>query len=225
MSYYKSQLSATFMDSKTHGVGTELLIVEGESAAQSVAAVRDENTQAVLPLKGKPLNAWKASAQKVAESALFIQLAQALGLATPIAMIPKELSMLRFERIVLLFDPDADGIHIGALVLLYFKRWLPDLLSAQRVHMVRAPMFALQCVDKETGELTTHYAYTPEYAQLLQKDLQSKGLTLQNKHNYRGLGSIPPEVLRETCVAPATRHAHVVTAQEMQVVAEVFGGV
>jgi DNA gyrase subunit B len=225
MSYYKSQLSAKLMDSAKHGAGTELLIVEGESAAMSVAAVRDAPTQAVLPLQGKPLNAWKAPAPKVAESPLFMQLAQALGLATPIALIPNDVKLLRFERIVLLFDPDADGIHIGALVLLYFKRWLPDLLTAQRVHMVRAPMFALQCADAQTGEASTHYAYTPEYAQLLQKDLESKGLVLLSKHSYRGLGSIPPEVLRDTCVAPATRHAHVVTAQEMQAVAEVFGGV
>ncbi len=230
MSTRFSQARAKFVDCQLHGAGTgaELLLVEGDSAQSSVLAVRDERTQAVLPLQGKPLNAWVANAAKVEQHILFQQLAPALGLAKPTAMTEAESAALRFERIVLLFDPDADGIHIGALMLLYFKRWLPALLSTGRVWMVRAPMYELVAHDG-----TVHHAYNPTQCQQLTQALREAANTdteadptapkLQVQ-TMRGLGSIAPSVLRQLCVDPATRAAHRVDEREMLAVVEIFGG-
>lgn len=226
MGYYRGQASAMLLDSQQHGPEAELLLVEGESAAQSVAAVRQSLRQAVLPLQGKPLNAWRASERKVAESPLFGQLAQALGLSGATAHAGGDvLPDLRFARLVLLFDPDADGIHIGALVLLYLQRWLPQLLREERVWMVRPPLGAVRWTDGETGEILLQQAYTqPQLPLLRQQALESGGLDVQ-QFVYRGLGSLPQQVLFNTCVQAGTRHAHVVRETDLRAVIEVFGGV
>lgn len=226
MGYYRGQASAMLLDSQQHGPEAELLLVEGESAAQSVAAVRQSLRQAVLPLQGKPLNAWRASERKVAESPLFGQLAQALGLSGATAHAGGDvLPDLRFARLVLLFDPDADGIHIGALVLLYLQRWLPQLLREERVWMVRPPLGAVRWTDGETGEILLQQAYTqPQLPLLRQQALESGGLDVQ-QFVYRGLGSLPQQVLFDTCVQAGTRHAHVVRETDLRAVIEMFGGV
>ena len=103
----------------TPGCGSELFIVEGDSAAKSVRRLCNMQLQAVVPMQGKPLNAYKAKSQAVASNKLYQTLLQALGCESLAA--PK---LLRYDRIIFLFDPDADGIHIGALMLLFFYRWL-----------------------------------------------------------------------------------------------------
>ncbi|MDO5653711.1 MAG: toprim domain-containing protein [Brachymonas sp.] len=223
--YYRSQASAQLINSQEHGVHAELLLVEGESAARSAAQVRNAGVQAVLPLQGKPLNAWKATATKVQASPLYGQLAQALGLPGPTEPLAETaLPQLQFGRLVLLFDPDADGIHIGALVLLYLQRWQPVLLQQQRVVMVRPPMGAMQTVDAETGEITHQNAYSPEHLRALQQAMAPENAPFTQTQVYRGLGSMPPDVLRKTCIDPDTRQAHAVTEQEMQQVVDIFGG-
>ncbi|PNS08902.1 toprim domain-containing protein [Solilutibacter silvestris] len=193
-----SQAQAKFADSTTHGAGCELILVEGDSAARSVVAVRDARTQAVLPLQGKPLNAWRADAAKVRDNILYRQVAQALGLPDAILSEPANgPQAMRFERVVLLFDPDADGIHITALMLLYFARWLPELLERGQVWVVRPPMFTL--TDAATGEIVQ--AYSPAHRDALRA---SMGGDVQC-HRHLGLGSLPPELLRRTCVDPRTR--------------------
>ena len=224
MGYYRGQASAVLLDSQQHGEQAELLLVEGDSAAQSVAAVRQSLRQAVLPLQGKPLNASRASERKVAESPLYQQLAMALVLEGATAHADgAALPTLRFARLMLLFDPDADGIHIGALVLLYLQRWLPQLLREERVWMVRPPLGAVRWTDGETGEILLQQAYAqPQLQQLRQLALERGGLDVQ-QFVYRGLGSLPQQVLFEACVQPATRHAHVVRESDLRAVIDVFG--
>ena len=218
--YYKGQSSARLQDSTQRGNGTELLVVEGESAARSVAAVRHAQLQGVLPLQGKPLNAWQATEARVLASQLYQQLADALGLPNAV----QQGDAPRYEKLLLLLDPDADGIHIGALLLLYLWRWQPQLILQQRVWMVRAPMVSLEMLDADTGEISFHHAYTPAHARELQQHRESQGLALRMRHGYRGLGSLPSELLHDSCVHPDTRQASVVTPDEVQLVIEVFGG-
>ena len=111
----RSQAGMTLIESQRHGAGCELFLVEGESAAGAVAAVRDARTQAVLACQGKPLNAWRATPARVAAYPLYPQLASALGWSSVVDS--SATAAPRFERVMLLFDPDADGIHIGALLL------------------------------------------------------------------------------------------------------------
>ena len=219
------QSRARLADCAVHGPGSgaELFIVEGESAAAAVAAVRRARAQAVLPLQGKPMNAWRASADKVRAHALYAQLAQALGIADATALETagdEALAALRFERLVLLFDPDADGIHIGALALMYLQRWAPALLVGGRVVMVRAPMFLLRTGDD--GKSAVHCAYTPDHCRELAIRLTAEHGGAPQVQAVRGLASLAPDQLGHWCVEPATRTAHVVTPADAVAAAALF---
>ena len=229
-----SQARAKLTDCQDHGPGSgaELILVEGDSAASSVGAVRDPRCQAVLPLQGKPLNAWTAFEAKVAQNILFKQLAQALGLAAPTAWPEGAPAALRFERVVLLFDPDADGIHIGALMVLYFQRWLPRMIANGQLWLARAPMFEIEAPTdlrskglRENNAAAFQYAYNPVHCRQLVDHLKAKSSSAEVRvRAFRGLGGISPEVLRERCVHPATRVAHALGAADVQGVVAVFGG-
>ena len=223
---HRFQASAKLIDSQQHGAGCELFLVEGDSAAGAVAAVRDARTQAVLPLQGKPLNAWRASPARVAAYPLYPQLAGALGLPSPTDSAAADGSALRFERLLLLLDPDADGVHIGALMLLYLKRFAPALLAQERVWMVRAPAAGLRVAARDSGETEDVWVDTPEQARALRERAaaQAEHWLVLRDWGFRGLASLPPEVLRATCVDPATRRADAVTPAQLQAVIDVFGG-
>ena len=217
--------NAKLMDCRDHGAGSgaELLLVEGDSAMASVCAVRNERTQAVLALQGKPLNAWQAPAARVAQHAQYQLLAQALGVApaAPSSDAAAGQRQLRYERVVLLFDPDADGIHIGALLVLYVQRWLPLLIQQQQLWQVRAPMFEL--VSPAGGEVMQ--ADNPVHCQSLSTRMAlAAGGARPRVLAYRGLGSVAPDVLRSRCVDPASRSGHAVGAADVQAVVDVFGG-
>ena len=222
----RAQAHLSLADSQRHGAGCELFLVEGESAGGAVTVVRDARTQAVLPLQGKPLNAWRAAPARVAAYPLYGQLAAALGLPSPTVGAALDAGALRFERLMLLFDPDADGIHIGALSLLYLERFAPALIAQGRVWTVRAPMAGLRVAALDTGETEDVWAYTPEQARALRERAaaEPERWRVLRDWGFRGLASLPPEVLRSTCVDPATRRADVVTPAQVQQVIEVFGG-
>ncbi len=216
-----SQARAKLADCELHGAGTgaELILVEGDSAQDSVLAVRDVRTQAVLPLQGKPLNAWSASQAKVEQHVLFQQLARVLGLASPLALPDGGIAAMRFKRVVLLFDPDADGIHIGALVQLYFARWLPSVVEAGMLWLCRAPMYEL--VDAN-GVL--HHALTPDHRQRIEHSLRTTAETpALMVRALRGIGGFAPDTLRRLCVDPATRLARVLTPRDVQDAIDLFG--
>jgi DNA gyrase subunit B len=213
--------NAKLVDCDMHGAGSgaELFLVEGDSALASVAAVRNDKTQAVLALQGKPLNAWTATQTRVAQHAQYALFASALGLGSPTAMDAQALANLRFERLCLLLDPDADGIHIGALLLLYLQRWLPLLISCGRVLMLRAPMFELVC--PVTGDV--QHADNPLQRQRLSTAMTATSGTAPRVLAHRGLGSIAPEVLRSRCVDPVTRLTQVIGQADVDAVIAVFG--
>ncbi len=101
---------------------------------------------------------------------------------------------LRFDRIVFLFDPDADGIHIGALMLLFFYRWLRPVLDEGHLYVIRAPLFEIATPDRSTIQL----GYTEEeYRETLRRSCDATGL---KKQRYRRLGSINEDVLYRSCV-------------------------
>jgi DNA gyrase subunit B len=224
-----SQSRAKLVDCQDHGPGSgaELFLVEGDSAASSVVAVRDPRRQAVLPLQGKPLNASAALEAKVAQHVLFQQLAQALGLAAPTGWLEGQPEALRFERVVLLFDPDADGIHIGALMVLYFQRWLPRLIANGHLWLARAPMFEIEVPVQlqNEGDAAFQYAYNPVHCRQLVEHLRAQSNQSEVRvRAFRGLGGLAPELLRDRCVNPATRMAHALGPADVQGVVEVFGG-
>jgi DNA gyrase subunit B len=219
------QARASLFDCAQHGSDAELFLVEGESAAASVAAIRDPACQAVLALQGKPLNAWHASAAKVQAHALYRQLAQALGLAHATALAglaAPELPPLRFGRVLLLLDPDADGIHIGALLLLYFQRWAPALIDAARLAQAQAPLFVLRPAGapSQAEPLRVHM---PQELPALRERLTREHGAPPQVQAVRGLGSLDPPWLAHWCVRPGSRRLHTVTLSDVQMVLQVFG--
>jgi DNA gyrase subunit B/topoisomerase-4 subunit B len=129
---------------------------------------------------------------------------------------------LRFERVVLLMDPDADGIHIGALFVLYLLRWAPALIRTGRVHMARAPMFILTSAAPAI-EIQPVLAFHPAQCRQLVGEWTTKHGAPPQTQNVRGLGSLPPALLSALCVDPATRRHSVVTMADAQAVVDVFG--
>jgi DNA gyrase subunit B len=146
--YFRASGQLKLEESALHGTesGAELFLVEGDSAAASVCSLRNNRLQAVLAMQGKPMNAMKASPVKVVENVLFQRLAKALA----VELVDEEaqiglpltdrLGQLRFAKIILLFDPDADGIHCNALMQLFFYRWMRPLLESGRIEAVHFSM-------------------------------------------------------------------------------------
>ncbi|MEZ5738078.1 MAG: toprim domain-containing protein [Burkholderiaceae bacterium] len=206
-------------DCRDHGplADNELFIVEGDSAAASVCRVRNPQTQAVLPMQGKPLNALKASPARVAANPWFKALIAALGGRPDGTLTP---AALRYRRIVLLFDPDADGIHSGALMLMYFHRFLPQALEQGRVLMSRPPLFRVTA----PGLAGPRYAGSPAHHARLVAQLRERDIGPLQTLRYRGLGSLEESLLIDACVAPATRCADPMSAGDAAMAIQVFGG-
>lgn len=188
------------VDCRDHGEGSELFVVEGDSAARSVAAVRDERCQAVLPMQGKPLNAARASRRTVAANPLFAGLVEAMGTGWDEAF---DLGSARYGRVLLLTDPDADGIHCGVLLLFFFHRWMRGWLEAGRLEVVQPPMFRLEVA----GMAEPLHLYTEQECHDRAAELARSGATVESRLRYRGLGSIDPATLRELCLDPSSRRA------------------
>lgn len=213
------------------GAGAELFIVEGDSAAGAVGAVRNAHDQAVLPMQGKPLNAWKAGTARVAANALYAMLATALR--TPLAdaragggsagLMLHDPDSLPYERILLLFDADADGIHCGALMLMFFYRWMRPLLESGRVCLVRPPMFELRWFEQGAPCATPLQAYNEAHQRALCAELAVRGAVDVRAYRYRGLANVDPVVLAATCVARGSRRAVTVGAADARQAIEVFG--
>jgi len=203
-------------DCREHGAGSgaELFVVEGESASRAVESVRDAHLQAVLPMQGKPLNAVKASRKTVAANALFAALVEAMGTGWDDAF---DLSAARYDRVVLLTDPDADGIHCGVLLLMFFHRWMRPWLDDGRLLAVQAPMFE---IVPATGAPIR--AYTEEEYREQLEELGRSGAGIESKIRHRGLGSIDPGTLRTCCVVPETRRAFRLRAEDAVAAMDVF---
>lgn len=204
------------------GSGAELIIVEGDSAAGAVINTRDRQRQAVLPMQGKPLNALRATDTRALQFPLFRELVVALGV-TPMNRETGEIgdiAGLRFDRVVLLFDPDADGIHCGALMLMYFYRWLRPLLESGAIIMVRPPLFLITA----NGLVEPIHAYTPAHARRITAELTEQGASEIKQHHHRGLASIAPGLLASACLNPATRRADVMGVADAEAAMAVFGG-
>jgi DNA gyrase subunit B/topoisomerase-4 subunit B len=197
------------------GSGSELLVVEGDSAALAVCQARDPRVQAVLAMQGKPMKALRAPDGKVAPNPFLRALTEAVGAGRGAAFDP---SALRYERVVLLMDPDADGIHCGALLLMFFHRWMQPLLDQGHVEIVRAPIGEITVLDGEAP----HYAFSDAQFQAMSTALRNGGRPAFRALRYRGLGSLDRNVLGELCLDPQTRRSQVLGAADARTVMEVF---
>lgn len=205
-------------DCQVHGIGSgaELFIVEGESASKATARARSVRDQAVLPMQGKPLNAWKASRRTVASNELFSALVDALGAGWDDSYRESD---LRYDKITLLFDPDADGIHCGALALMFFYRWMKPLLKSGRIGLIRPPVYEI----KSACGTDCIHAFNDDHYRKLCEALDAKEIKYSTQR-YRGLASMNESALVATCIDPKTRNRNICGEDDAEAALEVFAG-
>lgn len=210
-------------DCTRHGIGSgaELYVVEGDSAAIAVSRIRNGEYQAVLPMQGKPLNTVRATAKKVATNPWFAALTEALGTGLGDAF---ELEALRYDRVIMLMDPDADGIHCGALVTMFFYRWMRPLLDDGRVGIAQAPLATLVVESVGHPEHAEHHVRSEPELRATTEQLKARSEAQIVMRRYRGLAGTDLPVLAATCLDPSTRTLRRVGAADAEAAITVFSG-
>ncbi len=176
-------------------VGTELFLVEGDSAGGSAKQARDRATQAVLPLRGKILNVVSATKDKIHANQEVSDMIQALGCGSGKNF---DLKSLRYEKIIIMTDADVDGAHIASLLMSFFYQEMPELVYAGHLYIAQPPLYRLTQSNK------SYYAQDEAEREKLMKQL-SKGKGKIDVGRFKGLGEMTPPQLKETTMNPASR--------------------
>jgi len=175
--------------------GTEIFIVEGDSAGGSAKSARNRETQAILPLRGKILNVANASATKLSQNQLLSDLVQALGVRLGKHYRDED---LRYERVIIMTDADVDGAHIASLLITFFYQQMPDLIANGHLFLAVPPLFKL------THGAKTVYARDEEHKNQLLKTEFKPGAKVEI-NRFKGLGEMNSAQLKETTMDPKVR--------------------
>ncbi|APX90637.1 DNA topoisomerase IV subunit B [Brevirhabdus pacifica] len=201
----KLRLPGKLVDcSATNREGTELFIVEGDSAGGSAKMARDRKNQALLPLRGKILNVLGAASAKMGQNAEINDLCQALGVGMGTRF---NLEDLRYDKIIIMTDADVDGAHIASLLMTFFFTQMRPMIDAGHLYLACPPLFRLT-----QGARRVYCLDEAEKAAMLERGLGGKGKI--DVSRFKGLGEMDAKDLKDTTMNPETRKLIRVTISE-----------
>ena len=175
--------------------GTEIFLVEGDSAGGSAKQARDRNIQAILPLRGKILNVASAAAGKLQQNQELTDLVQALGCGIGAKYND---AALRYERVIIMTDADVDGAHIASLLLTFFYREMPQLIAGGHLFLAMPPLYRLT-----QGGKTIYARDDSDRERILRKEFRAGAKVEVSR--FKGLGEMMPAQLKETTMRPGHR--------------------